>query len=150
MRASMIAFVKVFEPSAFFNVRETQDDALPRTFGHYLAKYGCTKQISWLLTEETDISSDRNVLNAKGDPGGQQKRKDPYKGLDSTYLQMAKSLGIPSDLRVCLRTDSTLTLFKTGRPRTYTSASRTARRWAVPSALPTDIPTHGRLRSGTA
>ena len=32
----------------------------------------------------------------------------------SPYLQLAKSLRIPKDLRVCLRSDSTLTLFKTG------------------------------------
>ena len=115
MRASMIGFVKVFEPEASHAVRLTQDIDLPQTFGLYLAKFDCTQQTSWLLTETGGISSDLNVLNAKGDPGGQQKRKDPYKGLDSTYLQMAKSLGIPSGLRVCLRTDSTLTLFNTGR-----------------------------------
>ena len=37
MRASLIGFVKVFEPSASHAVRLTQDIDLPQTFGHYLA-----------------------------------------------------------------------------------------------------------------
>jgi hypothetical protein len=115
MRASMIAFVKVFDPTALRACKLVQDADLPQTFGYYLAKSGCTQQTSWLLNMSGGISADTAVLNAVGDPGG-QKRKDPSKGLDSTSLQMAKSLGIPSNLRVCLRSDSLLTLYPTKRP----------------------------------
>ena len=110
---SLLAFVRAFEPSALLRVRETTDGSIPKVFGHYLTKYGCSCQTSWLLTQGGEISSDTSVLNAKGDPGGQQ-QKDPTAGMLSSYLQLAKWLRIPKDLRVCIRTDSTLTLFKTG------------------------------------
>ena len=66
---------------------------------------------SWAFNEAGEIEGDTRVLTDFC-PGFLPKTvRDPVASILSNSLQTAKSLDIPNDIKVCIRSDSTLTTF---------------------------------------
>ncbi len=88
-------------------------EALPRMLAEAVNKLHLRIRTTWCFTKAGRISSDTAKLRDFMPGNFARSDKDYTLGMLSSGLQMAKSLDLPPNLRILLRSDSTLTVYGT-------------------------------------